>query len=88
MLTCEPADLQDPEEALKFAVKANELTRFGNTSYLDTLALAYHRTGHNAEAIHMQKKAIALLPEGESSARAEFEEQLGEFEAGLERERE
>ena len=63
ILTCEPADLQDPEDALEFAREANELTRFENPSYLDTLALAYHRTGQTATAIETQRKAISLLPD-------------------------
>ena len=80
-LTCEPADLRDPESALRFAFEANELTRFENPSYLDTLALAYNMTGNSAKAIETQKRALALLPEGDSPTRKEIEQRLAEFEA-------
>jgi tetratricopeptide (TPR) repeat protein len=82
-LTCEPADLQEPASALRIALEAAELTHFENPNYLDTLALAYHRTGDTAKAIETQKKAIALLPEGPSQLRAGMEEALARFEAAL-----
>jgi len=81
MLTCEPADLRDPDEALSFALESNELTGFENASHLDTLALAYHRTGRNADAVDTQSKAIALLSKGER--REPFEKRLEEYEAAL-----
>jgi len=80
LLTCEPAELQDPEEALKFALEANELGGFRKANHLDTLALAYHRTGRNAEAVDTQKKAIKRLPAGDDQL-SEYEERLHEFEA-------
>jgi tetratricopeptide (TPR) repeat protein len=82
LLTVVPADLQDPEEALRFAVQANEMTDFRETDYLDTLALAYHRTGDTRKAVATQRKALALLPEGDGT-RGEFEKRLGEYEATL-----
>jgi len=51
--------------------------------FLDTLALAYHRTGQNERAIETQRKALTLLPEDDKHNRAEFERQLTEFEAAL-----
>ncbi len=81
LLTSEPADLRDPQEALKYALEANEMTNHKVPSHLDTLALAYHRTGQTDTAIETQRKAISLLPEGES--RAGYEERLEEFEAAL-----
>ncbi|MFQ5424184.1 MAG: hypothetical protein ACE5F9_09410, partial [Phycisphaerae bacterium] len=50
-----------------------------NPGYLDTLALAYHRTGDTARAIETQEKAVALLPPGDSPTRKEFEARLEEF---------
>ncbi len=79
-LTSEPADLRDPESALAFALEANELGGFENPGHLDTLALAYHRTGDTTTAIRTLRKAIALLPEGDSELRSELERRLGEFE--------
>ena len=83
-LTREPADSRDPYAALKLALEASEETGFENPGYLDTLSLAYHLTGDTAKAIENQRKAIALLPDGESRLRAELEENLAKFEAQLE----
>ncbi len=84
LLTCEPNDLRDPKAALPIALTANELTDHQNPVYLDTLSLAYHLTGDTAKAIVNQKEAIALLPRGESSLRADVEAALAKFEAALE----
>ncbi len=83
LLTCEPSDLRDPKAALPVAIEANEMTDHENPAYLDTLALAYHLTGDTARAVENQKKAIALLPPGEPSTRAELQARLAEFEAVL-----
>ncbi|MCH8152474.1 MAG: tetratricopeptide repeat protein [Planctomycetes bacterium] len=83
LLTCEPSDLRDPKAALPVAIEANEMTDDENPAYLDTLALAYHLTGDTARAVENQKRAIALLPPGEPSIRAELEARLADFEAAL-----
>jgi tetratricopeptide (TPR) repeat protein len=80
-LTCEPSDLQEPESALRFALEANEMTGFGSSRYLDTLALAYHRNGDTARAIGTLEKAISLLPE--AADRSEYETRLAEYDATL-----
>ncbi|MEE9128843.1 MAG: serine/threonine-protein kinase [Phycisphaerales bacterium] len=87
-LTCEPADLRDPETALMLALEANEMTQHNNPAYLDTLSLAYHLTGDTAKAIENQKKAIALLAPGESPLRSSLEKALAEFESALQDESE
>ena len=87
LLTCEPPELQNPEQALPFALEANELTSHANPSFLDTLALAYHRTGDTARALETQKRALELLPPGESPLRKELEARLAEFEAARTNER-
>jgi tetratricopeptide (TPR) repeat protein len=60
LLTCEPADLRDPAEALLFALEANEMTGFQDADHLDTLARAYYLTGDTEKAIETQKEAISL----------------------------
>ena len=50
--------------------------------YLDTLALARHRTGDTLAAIEIQKQAISLLPAA-APLRAQFEAALDRFEAAL-----
>jgi tetratricopeptide (TPR) repeat protein len=81
LLTCEPADLRNPQEALTYAVEANDLTNHEVPNYLDTLALAYHLTGDTAKAIETVRRAITLLPEG--ADRSEYEKRLEEFESAL-----
>ncbi len=81
LLTCEPAELRDPDTALTFALSANERTAHANPGFLDTLALAHHRTGDTTRALEIQERALALLPPGESSLRTELEEHLDEFRA-------
>jgi tetratricopeptide (TPR) repeat protein len=83
LLTCEPADLRDPETALRLAGDACAMTDNANPGYLDTLALAQHRTGDTPAAIETEKKALSLLPP-DASLRAELEATLARFEAALE----
>ena len=83
LLTREPAGSRDPRTALKLALEVAEKTGYENPSFLDTLSLAYHLTGDTAKAIESQRKAISLLPEGESPFRKGLEEALAKFEAAL-----
>lgn len=66
LLTCEPADMRDAAAALPYAKLAVEQTHGNDPNILKTLALAYHLTGDQAAAIQTAKKALALLPTGES----------------------
>ncbi len=68
---------------MKLALEVAEKTGYENPGRLDTLSLAYHLTGDTAKAIENQKKALALLPEGESGLRTGMEEALAKFEAVL-----
>ncbi len=79
LLTIKPTELRDPEMALGFALNANEQTESKNAGYLDTLALAYHRTGDMAKAIETQEKAIALLPPDDSQTRKDMEARLVKY---------
>lgn len=81
LLSCEPPELQDPETALAFALEANELTKHANPNYLDTLALAFQRTGETERALETQKRALELLPPGDSLLRNALEARLAELDA-------
>jgi tetratricopeptide (TPR) repeat protein len=83
LLTSVLADLRDPETALRLAGDACAMTDNANPGYLDTLALAQHRTGDTPAAIETEKKALSLLPP-DASLRAELEATLARFEAALE----
>ena len=81
-MTCEPADLRDPETALRLAREACATTNNANHTFLDTLALAQHMTGDTPAAIETEKKAVSLLPP-DSPGRKDYEATLAKFEAAL-----
>jgi tetratricopeptide (TPR) repeat protein len=74
LLTQEP---KRPEAALPMALRAAELTHGQSGVILDTLALALHDTGHYAEAVAVQKRAVQLAPD------EEMHERLKQFEQSL-----
>ena len=80
LLTLTPETLRDPIAALELALRANELSGYEKPTHLDTLALAYHRTGETRKAVELQQKAISLLA-ADASDRGAYEEQLREFQA-------
>ncbi len=84
LLTVEEESLRDPERALGFAQRACALAEEASSdqlwTYLDTLALAQHRTGDSTAAVETQKRAIALMPE---DASPEMAQRLAEYEAAL-----
>jgi serine/threonine protein kinase/tetratricopeptide (TPR) repeat protein len=82
-LTCEPADLQDPEAALAFALEAAELGRRQDPDVLDTLALAHHRNGDHARAVEVQTEALELVENGDATRREAFEQALASYRDAL-----
>lgn len=62
---------------------ATEVSGGANAGFLDTLALAYHRTGDTEKAREIQHRAISLLPPGDSRLRSELETRLAEYEGTL-----
>jgi len=83
LLLVTPEAVRDPAAALKYAQEANRLTSHNNPGYLDSLALAYHRSGQTAKAIEIQNRAIALLA-ADARNRADYEKKLIEFQTALE----
>ncbi|MEE9128917.1 MAG: protein kinase [Phycisphaerales bacterium] len=82
LLTVEPADLRDPETALRLARQASAMRDNANHAFLDTLALAQHLTGDTAAAIETEKKALSLLP-ADAPGRGDYEAALAKFEAAF-----
>jgi thiol-disulfide isomerase/thioredoxin len=54
---------RDIKLALRASQRSNELTKFENSMYLDTLALATFLSGDAAKALELQEKAIKLMDE-------------------------
>ena len=86
-MTIEAPDLRDPAAALPLAERACALAEergtYGRWNYLDTLALAQHRTGNTAKAIETQRRALGLIPPEYHQQRKEMEERLAVYEAAL-----
>ena len=84
LLTVEPEALRDPEGALRAAERAcdQERARGGISlwEYLDTLALAQHRTGDPGSAVESQRKALELLPATELRFKAQMQQRLADYE--------
>ncbi len=89
LLTVEPGALQDPAAALPLAQRAcdAERARSGPSlwEYLDTLALALHRTGDSAAAARAQREAIDGIPPAGEPYRAQMLQRLAEYEAAAAR---
>jgi hypothetical protein len=81
LLNCKDQSMQDPALALKYALKANELTRDQNPLNMDTLALAMFRTNDIPAATGTVKAALALLSANPSAEkyRARLEAHLKMF---------
>jgi tetratricopeptide (TPR) repeat protein len=76
--------LHDPHQALVLAQRACDMVEANGGEdlwvYLDTLALAQHKTDDNTAAIETQRRALELMPE---NADDEIAERLAEYEAAL-----
>jgi tetratricopeptide (TPR) repeat protein len=79
LLTCEPADLRDPQTALRVALDAAERSDSPGAEVLHTVALAYHSTGDLRRAVDYQQRAIEAMPDGRSEERATMEAELERY---------
>jgi tetratricopeptide (TPR) repeat protein len=61
-VSMEPADLQDPEGALPYALKAVRMSQGKDEFVLHVLAQAYAGTGDYAHAVETEERAVALFP--------------------------
>jgi tetratricopeptide (TPR) repeat protein/predicted Ser/Thr protein kinase len=80
LLTCDPPGLRQPALGLAAAKRAVEMSASRDPDNLDTLALAWFRTGDRTRAIKTEREALALA--GDPSRRKEFEATLHRFENG------
>jgi len=66
--------------ALKMSERSNELTKYENWAFLDTLALAKFKSGDAKTAVELEKKAIEHCG---GRGKAELEKALAKFEKTL-----
>jgi tetratricopeptide (TPR) repeat protein len=79
VLLCEAEGPRNSEAALAAALRAVELTGRSDADLLDTLAVAYHRTGQSGLAVESLREALALVPSNPSIFRADIESRLGAY---------
>ncbi len=60
---CDDQNFRDPKAALAHAERAVELSQWKEGEFIDTLAEAYYVNGDFQQAVEIQKKALALLPD-------------------------
>jgi tetratricopeptide (TPR) repeat protein len=86
LLMYEIEELRNPTRALAYDRRACEMVETADGAnlwmYLDTLALAQHKTGDTAAAIETQKRVVSLIPDDDSK-RADAEQRLNQYEAAL-----
>jgi tetratricopeptide (TPR) repeat protein len=63
LVTCQPADLRDPDAAVRYGQRAVLLTRGADAYALDTLAEAYLQNGKPDAARQAVAQGLALVPE-------------------------
>jgi tetratricopeptide (TPR) repeat protein len=64
--TCQDEKISDPDEAVRLAHLACELTSYKRADFLDTLSVAYAAAGRFAEAVDTAEKALELALSSEN----------------------
>jgi len=72
-------ELQNPEDAVRYALEACDMTDYKNRNYISTLAEAYFRAGDIPRAISTKEKALALVAPDNTQTRNGYEGRLAEF---------
>jgi Tfp pilus assembly protein PilF len=72
-------DVAHDHEAYELSKEANELTRYRDSNFLDTFALAAARVGKFGQAAELQQRALELLPEASNSKREEYKRKLENY---------
>ncbi|WP_298865005.1 tetratricopeptide repeat protein [uncultured Gimesia sp.] len=66
-VTCSDSKYRDPQAGVTHALKACELTEFGDWNLLDTLATAYHENNQRTLAVETLRKAMQKAPSAEKN---------------------
>jgi tetratricopeptide (TPR) repeat protein len=80
LLQCEVDSLRDPQQALRYARRADALSGHSNADCLALVAQAAFAAGDATAAVEAMQNALAHLP-NESSTRSEYEQRLRDYEA-------
>ncbi len=81
--TAADAAFRDPEAAVKMASQACEMTRYGNPTFMDTLACAHAAAGNFNEAVRIERAAVdAARSAGNNAQIPEIDRRLNSFLAG------
>jgi tetratricopeptide (TPR) repeat protein len=79
LLNCDLEELRNPDRALPVAREAVEKNGGINADLLETLAVAYHRTGNLDLAIETQRRAVTRAQTGELYSRTRMEDRLRDY---------
>jgi len=83
LATVKDAELRNPTDAVKFAQRACELTKYNQPEFLNTLAVAYAAAGRFIQAIETSEKGINLAQSaGKKSLAKEMQKRLELYKAG------
>lgn len=83
LATSKDVKLQNPNDVVRFAVRACELTEYNQPEFVDTLAAAYAVAGRFSEAIETAEKAINLAEvAGRQGLAEEIQKRLQLYQAG------
>lgn len=74
--TCPEASVRDGREAVRVGTKACEMTRWKDSSRIDTLAAAYAEIGEFAQAVKLQQQALQLRSTVGEDRRQKMQERL------------
>ncbi len=78
--TADDAKFQNPDEAVKFARKACDLTDYNQPELLETMAVAYAAAGKFTDAIEILQKALELaLAEGSADLAEQIRSRLQQY---------
>jgi len=88
MLNCEPGGPCNATAALPYARRAVEMTNASDPGFLDSLAMAYFKTGDSRKAAETEQKAVDLLSPSNSEKAAsakgkQYEANLAKFKKAL-----
>jgi TPR repeat protein len=75
LATCPDASQRDGHQAVDYAIKACDLTKWKASSLIDTLAAAFAETGQFDKAVEYEKQAISI-PDVDAQDKRQMEQRV------------